>query len=105
MLLRQRYSLAADGFSCDDVNECVTSNGDCGSVASYTCTNNVGAPPTCGCTPNHQDNDMNDTCEIACHPAGVSCGFGSDVRTPAARRCVFWTAPGCAAVWTWMATW
>jgi hypothetical protein len=32
---------------CTDINECLTSNGGCGSATYYSCTNNVGAPPTC----------------------------------------------------------
>lgn len=36
----------SDG-GCVDVDECATNNGGCGSAACMTCTNNLGAAPTC----------------------------------------------------------
>jgi hypothetical protein len=52
--------------SCTDIDECATANGGCGSVASASCTNNVGAAPTCSCNDGYQDNDSDGTCEAAC---------------------------------------
>lgn len=43
------YELAPDGLGCDDIDECATDNGGCGDAFDYTCTNNLGAAPTCGC--------------------------------------------------------
>jgi len=30
-----------------DINECATNNGGCGNATYWTCTNNIGAPPSC----------------------------------------------------------
>jgi len=40
-----RYT--GNGITCTDINECDTNNGGCGAAASFSCTNNVGADPTC----------------------------------------------------------
>lgn len=34
--------------TCQDVNECDVNNGECGPATAFTCSNNIGGPPTCG---------------------------------------------------------
>ena len=71
------YALAADGTSCEDIDECADgNNGGCGayppepigagSTMHYPCTNNVGGPPTCvdnfPVCDFEQDRDCDGTC-------------------------------------------
>ncbi len=37
----------ANGLNCEDVDECLTNNGNCGNSTYFTCANNIGAVPTC----------------------------------------------------------
>lgn len=69
---------------CQDIDECATNNGNCGSVAAYTCANNVGAPPTCGdrneCVGNPCDDggDAGAVCNDATAPGvGYTCSCSS----------------------------
>ena len=43
------------GFTCADIDECTTNNGDCDALTS--CTNNIGAAPTCGDCPSGYSGD------------------------------------------------
>jgi hypothetical protein len=47
--------------TCTDIDECATNNGNCGDAAVYTCSNNVGAVPTCSCV---NDFDGDALCDV-----------------------------------------
>lgn len=115
---------------CVDVDECLVANGGCGDQSFYSCTNNPGAPPTCGdideCTlvPNGAC-DPSTTCTnqggafricSAC-PAGTSsatgtgvspCGLcppGSFAGSPGSTSCTVcpsgWSGSGASACTPW----
>ncbi|XP_030830249.1 uncharacterized protein LOC577184 isoform X4 [Strongylocentrotus purpuratus] len=86
------YELDADGFTCNDINECVTAN-DCGSnsmcnntVGSYICTCNtgyMGAPPGSLCQDIDECVQQTDRCSQNCinnvGSYGCSCNPGFEL--------------------------
>lgn len=79
------FFVALPSGEFEDVNECATGNGGCGLEATSTCTNNIGAAPTCGCALGYaRVNGAGpcvdiDGCDGATVPSGTSC---ADVAAP-----------------------
>ncbi|MCK5809208.1 Ig-like domain-containing protein [bacterium] len=65
-------------FACDDINECASGNGGCDSHA--TCTNNVGAAPTCSCNNYYTGSGTSCTycnADGQCGSGCTACGVGT----------------------------
>ncbi|MBH24084.1 MAG: hypothetical protein CMH57_06465 [Myxococcales bacterium] len=70
------YELSSDGRTCRDINECFVDNGGCDPLV--TCTNQVGASPTCGTCPAGYSADGDGVCvEEGTVPGGTRVVVGA----------------------------